>query len=155
MLLWGTLLGAVRDGGFIRNDRDLDLGILEQEAAGLPALRDVMVEHGYRVRIENAHKLSLVHPRHAHLFVDVDVVHPFRDGWAITNSNAMPGRIFRYLFPRHVFAGTTGARIAGDIDVLLPAAPADFLSAVYGDWSVPQPKAHYLYGPLNVEVEIQ
>ena len=126
MLLWGTLLGAVRDGGFIRNDRDLDLGILEQDAGGyLPAFRDAMIQHGYRVRIENDHKLSLVHPGHPHLFVDLDVVHPFRDGWAITNSNAMPGRIFRYLFPNHVFAGTTPARIANGLEVLLPAAPRD------------------------------
>jgi hypothetical protein len=38
--------------------------------------------------------------------------------------------------------------------VLVPAEPEGFLTAVYGDWRIPQPKAHFLYGPLNVEVEI-
>lgn len=154
MLLWGTLLGAVRDEGFIRNDRDLDLGIMEAESARLPAFREAMLEHGYRVRIENGDKLSVVHPGHPRLFVDVDVVHPFRDGWAITNSNAVPGRLFRYLFRNSVFEGTTAARLGDELDVLLPAEPEGFLTAVYGDWRIPQPKAHFLYGPLNVEVEI-
>jgi choline kinase len=75
MLLWGSLLGCVRDGGFIWNDRDIDLGILESERDRLPRLRDAMVGRGFRIRIERETKLSLIHPRHPRLFLDLDVVH--------------------------------------------------------------------------------
>jgi hypothetical protein len=45
-------------------------------------------------------------------------------------------------------------RFAGVGDVLVPADPEGFLAAVYGEWSRPQPKMDYRYGPLNLEVEI-
>ncbi len=35
------------------------------------------------------------------------------------------------------------------------AHPEAFLEAVYGDWTVPEGPVHYLYGPLNVEVELR
>ena len=47
-------------------------------------LRSAMVARGYAVRIDNDFKLSLVHPEHPQLFVDIDVVRPYRDGGAIT-----------------------------------------------------------------------
>lgn len=51
----------------------------------------------------------------------------------------------------------TGARAAAfqGLEVAVPARPEAFLEAVYGDWTVPEAKVHYLYGPLNVEVEVQ
>jgi hypothetical protein len=36
-LLWGSLLGCVRDGGFIVGDRDIDLGVFESDAHRLPS----------------------------------------------------------------------------------------------------------------------
>ena len=153
-LLWGTLLGCMREGGFIRNDHDIDLGILEAESSRLPTLRAAMLRHGFRVRIENAYKLSFVHARYPHLYIDLDVVRGHRDGWAITNADADPSRLFHYRFAHGVFAGSRTRRFAGAGEVLVPADPEEFLDAVYGDWSRPQPKTHYIYGPLNLEVEI-
>jgi hypothetical protein len=154
MLLWGTLLGQTRDGRLLRNDDDLDLGVRSFEAPRLPALRDAMKAHGFRVRVEDQYKLSLVHPRHPRLFVDIDVVHPWKEGWAITNANADPRRVFRYRFPRRVFAETRLARFSDGMVVRTPADPEGFLSAVYGDWRVPAAKTHYLYAPLNLELEL-
>ena len=154
-LLWGSLLGCVRDGGFIVGDRDIDLGILERDTDRLPALRSAMVARGYAVRIDNDFKLSLVRPEHPRLFVDIDVVRPFRDGWAITNADADPARIFHYRFAHGVFTGLRTARFVDGVDVAVPARPEAFLEVVYGDWTVPAGRIHYLYGPLNVEVEIR
>ena len=58
------------------------------------------------------YKLSLVHPRHPRLFVDFDVVHPWKEGWAITNANADPRRVFRYRFSHGVFAETRLGRFS-------------------------------------------
>jgi LicD family len=154
-LLWGTLLGCVRNGGFIPGDWDLDLGILESDAHRLAALRSAMLSRGYTVRIDNDLKLSLVHPEHPRLFVDIDVVRRFRDGWAITNANADPARLFHYCFKHEVFADMQATRFVDGMEVAVPGSPEGFLEAVYGDWTVPRASVDYLYGPLNVEVEIR
>ncbi len=153
-LLWGTLLGCVREADFIRGDHDIDLGIHEAESSRLPSLRAAMLRRGFRIRKENLHKLSFVHPRHPHLFIDLDVVRPHRDGWAITNADADPSRLFHYRFTNGVFAGSRPMLLAGVGEVLVPADPEGFLAAVYGEWSRPQPRMDYRYGPLNLEVEI-
>lgn len=154
-LLWGSLLGCVRDGGFIAGDLDLDLGILERDADRLAGFRAAMIRRGYVVRIDNGVKLSLVHPAHPRLFIDIDVVRRFRDGWAVTNADADPARIFHYRFDDEVFADLRAARFVDGIEVAIPGRPERFLEAAYGDWTVPQAKVHFLYGPLNVEVEIR
>jgi choline kinase len=154
-LLWGSLLGCVRDGGFIVGDRDIDLGVFDGEAPRLAAWRAAMVGHGYHVRIDNEFKLSLVHPRHPRLFVDVDVVKPSRGGWTITNADADPARLFHYRFDKAVFSALRIAPFVDGIEAAVPADPEGFLEAVYGDWTVPEPPVHYLYGPLNVEVELR
>jgi hypothetical protein len=114
-----------------------------------------MMARGYGVRIDNEFKLSLVHPQHPRLFVDVDVVKPSRGGWAITNADADPARIFHYRFDKSIFAGLRIASFVDGIEGAVPADPEGFLDAVYRDWTVPEPPVHYLYGPLNVEVEIR
>ena len=154
MLLWGTLLGCLRDGGFIRGDHDLDLGILDAESSRLPALRAAMLRHGFRIRKEDPCKLSFVHPQHPRLYLDLDVVRPHRDGWVITNADADPSRLLHYRFPHAVFAGSRAMTLADVGEVFVPADPEGFLTAVYGDWSQPQPKLDFAYGPLNLEVEV-
>lgn len=155
MLLWGTLLGCVREGGFIANDRDLDLGIRQDQARGLTGFREALRERGFRVRVEHAAKLSMVHPDHPGLYVDLDIIRPHRDGWAITHLDpTTPNRRYHYRFPHQVFASSRPARFGNDLEVLVPADPEGFLGAAYGDWRIPRPKLHYLYGPLNLEVEI-
>jgi hypothetical protein len=154
LLIWGTLLGCVRDGGFIHGDHDIDLGILEAEWSRVPALRAAMLRHGFQIRIENPGKLSIFHPRHPHLFVDFDLVRRHRDGWAISNADTDPTRLFHYRFAERVFDGSRVMSFADVGDVVVPADPEAFLTAVYGDWSRPQAKTDYLYGPLNLEVEV-
>lgn len=152
-LLWGSLLGCLREGGFIENDRDIDLGITADQAGRLPAYRTAMMRHGFRVRIENRHKLSMVHPRHPELFIDIDIVRQQGNRWCITNADAVPGRHFHYWFSSEVFAGVMRREFGEGTPVDVPAGAVQFLEQVYGDWRTPQSKLHYLYGPLNVDVE--
>lgn len=154
VLLWGTLLGCIRDGGFIVGDRDIDLGVRHSDLHMLPAYTARMVAHGFTIRKQNEHKLSLVHPRHPRLFIDLDIVRPHRGGWAITNADGDGRRRFHYCFPLGVFEGTAAARFADGTEVAIPADAEGFLTAVYGRWRTPRAKVDYLYGPLNLELEI-
>lgn len=154
ILLWGTLLGCIRDGGFIFGDRDIDLGVRHTDAHRLPAYSAQMLARGFRVRKQNEHKLSLVHPRHPRLFIDLDLIRPHRGGWAITNTDGDRRRRFHYCFPLGVFDGHSAARFVDGIAVAIPADAEGFLSAVYGRWQRPRAKVDYLYGPLNLELEI-
>lgn len=154
MLLWGTLLGCVRDGGFIVGDRDIDLGVRHADVHRLPAYIERMVARGFVVRKHNEHKLSLVHPRHPRLFIDLDIIRPHRSGWAITNTDGGGRRTFRYWFPLGVFGSTAVARFADGIETAIPGDAQGFLRAVYGNWETPRAKVDYLYGPLNLELEI-
>ena len=153
-LLWGTLLGNIRDGGFIWGDHDIDLGVMDADVDRLVGYRGRMRRRGFTVRIENDDKLSMVHPHHPHLFIDIDVVRRYRDGWCITNRDADPQKIFRYHFPAGVFAGTKRARFAQRLTTRIPGDADAFLAAAYGDWRIRSPKADYRYGPLNTEVEL-
>ena len=153
-LLWGTLLGCIRNGGFIKGDQDIDLGVMAADAGRLPEFRQRLMRHGFAVRIEDDCKLSLVHPKHPHLYIDIDVVSPHRDGWAITNRDADPRKTFRYYFPAGIFAGTQTAPFARHLTVRIPQDPQGFLAAAYGHWQTPAPKVDYRYGPLNTEVEL-
>jgi choline kinase len=153
-LVWGTLLGCVRDGGFIQGDHDIDLGVRASDADRLPMLRERMKRRGFDVRIENDDKLSLVHARHPSLYIDIDVVRPHRDGWAITNRDADSTRTFRYHFAAPVFAGMRHVQFADGLTVRIPEDSHGFLEAAYGDWRVPGGKVDYRYGPLNTEVDL-
>jgi choline kinase len=154
MLMWGTLLGHIRDNGLIRGDQDLDLGVLEADAHRLPALRDALLARGYRVRIENPNKLSMIPPGLPKLFVDIDVITEHASGWAIANTEAFSDRTLNYVFPQHVFASQKETSFVGVARVWTPGDPAAVLRAIYGDWKVKQPKLDYRFGPMNTEVAL-
>ena len=153
-LLWGTLLGCIRNGGFIKGDQDIDLGVMVSDAGRLLEYRRRLQRHGFGVRMENDDKLSLVHPQHPRLFIDIDVVRPHRDGWAISNKHSDPQKTFHYHFPAGVFAGTQPAVFARNLAVRVPQDAEGFLASAYGDWQTPAPKVDYRHGPLNTEVEL-
>ncbi|MFC1593955.1 NTP transferase domain-containing protein [Candidatus Omnitrophota bacterium] len=152
-LTWGTLLGCVREGRFIKNDHDLDLAVLEDDFSRIVALKEAMVNKGFQVRIENQHKVSFIHPRCDHLYIDIDRVYEKKGQMVITNSDADDTNNYSYYFSPDTFSGFKTVRFQDGLEALIPQEPEKFLETVYGDWRTPQQKSHYLYGPLNLFVE--
>ena len=152
-LVWGTLLGCVRERAFIWNDTDIDLGMLSDEFHRIDTLVEGMKRRGFRTRIVDEYKLSLVSRWHPTLFIDIDLVYEKDGKLAITNATSDERNYYTYLFPTDAFSGFKPARFTDGIDVLIPWVPEIFLEAVYGDWKTPQKKADFLRGPLNLVIE--
>ena len=139
-LSYGSLLGAVREGGLIGHDVDVDLGYLS--AHSHPA--DVLLEshviertlraHGWRVRRENGGFLALFLPQRDGTTRNLDVFTCFQ--------------VDDHMYQVH------DTRIKADQSVVVPVAPVAFegrqlpgpaqpdvmLEAAYGEgWRVPDP----------------
>jgi SAM-dependent methyltransferase len=82
--IYGTLLGAVREGGPIGHDSDLDLGYVSRHQdpeAAARELRDIamtLIEGGFRVRAHR-HHLRIASDIDGHEDVHVDLFHTFFD----------------------------------------------------------------------------
>jgi phosphorylcholine metabolism protein LicD len=152
-LVWGTLLGCVREAAFIWNDNDIDLATLPEDFAKLPTLIDAMMKRGFRVRINDRYKVSLVNPRYKMLCIDIDLVYQKNGRAVITNSADDEKNDFSYVFPPEAFSRFKVIRFVEGIEVLIPLAPEIFLEAAYGDWKTPQKKADHLHGVLNLVIE--
>ena len=152
MLLWGTLLGCVREGAFLKNDSDVDLGLLADDYDRIEELKERMMNRGFKIRWEDPWKISFLHPTVDDLWVDLDRIDHENGHFQITNGKVDKNILYRYPFCPTIFGSPVSSECAG-IGVYIPEHAEQFLETVYGDWRVPQPKKGYLSGPLNLRLE--
>ena len=139
LLAYGTLLGAVRDGGFIPYDADFDTAFLSRHTDGGAAAAELqevglaLVRHGLDVECRRA--ALRVRERGSH--DPIDVFHTWADA---------DGRI-RFPFGVAGTGSLTRADWAGDREValadtpcLVPAEAEKVVAHLYGaDWRSPKP----------------
>ncbi len=112
------------------------------------AFREAMLEHGYRCGSRTATNCPWCTQRARELFVDVDVVHPFRDGWAITEATPSPAGSFATSsgtassreLPRRDWGTSWRCSCLRSPRVSSPPCPATADSPAQG---------HFLYGPVT------
>lgn len=140
--VYGTLLGAVREGGFIGHDSDLDLAYVSDLREGAEVareLRDIalaLIDAGFQVRSFQTH-LRISSSIEGHDDVHVDLFHTWFDDDDVLRfpyGVAGVGEIRRSQWQgvREIdFAGATG---------LLPVVAEQVAEVLYGaGWRQPQP----------------
>jgi hypothetical protein len=133
-LMWGTLLGHVREGGLLKHDKDLDMGILAIDWPKRDALIEAMHRRGYELR--HARDYKIVFERRDRLTrMDIDVFFPW-EGKVICLSRLRDGSFRGAWFRPNAFEKFRTSIFLGS-EVLIPDPPESVLEAIYGDWRTP------------------
>jgi hypothetical protein len=144
----GTLLGAVRNGGPIPGDRDIDIGI--HATAFRPSLVDDLLAAGFVLRrsrgLTDAGPLKVAVSWHG-VAIDIFGMYARDDHWHYVVKHRgieIENRFRPFGIGRIGFLG---------LQVPCPDPAEDFLVAEYGpDWRVPTSDWHYAFSPHNLHL---
>lgn len=139
-LMWGTLLGAIREGRLMAHDYDVDIGLLPADYARRDALIGALIARGYLYVEDARYKFRLLRRDHL-LHIDFELFYPAGDRMICLAGTEHDG-YFGAQFPAGLFAPPRPLTILDGIEVLMPADPEAVLATIYGPgWRVPDP--HY------------
>jgi hypothetical protein len=147
-LMWGTLLGCVREGRFLPYDYDVDLGMLWSDYAKKEALVAAMQKRGYSVSMDKAYKLQFRRPFWG-LRMDVDVFYPW-NGKMISCWCTEEGHFHATSFQQNAFDRLREIIFLDNLKVLIPDPPTTVLTTIYGDWRTPVRNYRSWLDPLNL-----
>jgi hypothetical protein len=124
-LMWGTLLGHVREGGIVKHDKDWSKRHMLIEA---------MQKRGYELRQAREYKIALVR-RDRITKMDIDVFFPW-EGKMVCLARERDGSLRGAWFQPDAFDNFRSCTFLGS-EVLIPDPPEPVLEAIYGDWRTP------------------
>lgn len=134
---FGTLLGAVREKGFIEHDEDTDVYVLNEDRRKFLKLLPEFLSRGFTVARYEWPLLSLIREDD---YIDVYFL---RRMW---KTRKMMG----FHFPKTDFINGTYLNFLG-VDFPAPSKPISHLELLYGaDWKVPKVGAHAVPHPRRV-----
>lgn len=144
----GTLLGALRHGGPIPGDKDVDIGIMAAEFT--PALIDALKSAGLAVSRTRAvdHRLRLfIRIRHNGFPVDIFGMYDEGDRWSYSVNH-------RWLRIDNIFTPFRIGRVRYmGLEVPCPEPAEQYLVEAYGpDWRIPVSQWHCAFSPHNLRV---
>jgi hypothetical protein len=145
-LVDGTLLGAVREGGFIAHDHDMDVGVWAEDF-GVEVL-DRLLEAGFKQRnprqaVEQGYGAQLTF---GHIYLDI---FPFTRGESYTADMILR----KYHLRAHLRPfGLAPISFLGR-EFLAPDPPEQYLEDGYGpNWRTPTSNWSFRYSPPNLTV---
>ena len=142
----GTLLGLVREGGFIESDYDIDFGMWAEDYD--PELADALVAAGFESRGTLGKPENGFVQKFARGTIPIDLTLYYRDGG--TAWSAIYKRPHEQIRSIYSAFGTEPATFCG-VPVRVPSPPESYLRAVYGaKWRHPVRKWEYRYAPENL-----
>jgi hypothetical protein len=152
--VYGTLLGAVREGGFIGHDVDFDSAFVSKERSGPDAARELvaialrLIELGYEVTCLST-ALHVADPRDPH--EKVDVFHTWFDSAGVLRFPF--GVAGTSVVTEEEWAGTSEIDFSGGRG-LVPVAAESVVECVYGaDWRQPKPGFNWRLARTDAAVD--
>jgi SAM-dependent methyltransferase len=150
-LMYGCLLGAVRDGHLIGHDSDVDLAYLSRHHHPFDIIRECrtamrrMRERGWAVVRMSDANFKVWAPLSTGGRCGIDVFGSFHIGERFMVTGSLTGTLDRSAL---VPFGTV--TLEGR-EVVAPARPEEVLEFTYGpDWRTPDPAFHFRHDPVDV-----
>ncbi len=136
-LTYGTLLGHYRDGGFIKHDWDIDLGMLEEDIPKMPLLQDAVKKKGYVLARGSRHRMAF---RDRDNLIHLDIDYYFRKEGRMVHYvyNVKKRELYTFSYPSDIFRSFSEVKFLNDIRSFAPVDAERFLTETYGDWRTPK-----------------
>lgn len=129
-IIFGTLLGAIRENNFIKHDEDVDVFIIEESKSAFLSLLFVFREMGFEVARYEGKILSLIRNDN---YIDIYFFKKNLFGQRVCGGYVLKAELLEYLDQISFLNQTFNT----------PMNPIHFLEKFYGkDWKTPKENAH-------------
>ena len=140
----GTLLGIIRDGNFIKDDTDIDIGVWYDKKQQ-HRLEEILVTNGFAKIWEFEMSDQILLQRFEYEGVNIDFYYFIQSAGRALESSFVGDE--HYLARAHYDARDLSAMKVvqfKEIQVAVPQDPAKILSRLYGNWRIPVKKEDFL-----------
>ena len=137
VLMWGSLLGHVRDGGIIPHDHDIDLNIFDHDIKKISLLERRLDDIGLALEKRTPYQMTVTFPRDTRLGIDIWVFYADGDDYTLYSFRKLGG-LHHFRMPKALFEDCRTASFLG-VPVSIPSRAEEVLDLAYGDWRIRRP----------------